>query len=176
VSTPREQVCWSVIPASRGLIRVLRDAFFRARTNNGDGNSTMASGEPVHLVDARGPCRVSTPLLVVEYDPHVRCMLELLLEEEGYPVVGVADGLDALRRLQEGRPCLVILDFHLPYVNGDEVGARIRARYGRALPIILVSANPQGAAVAEVLDAAYLQKPFNVDELLSVVRRCLGQN
>ena len=133
----------------------------------------MARGELVHLMDSRSPCRVSTPLLVVEDDPQLRCMMVLLLEEEGYPVVAVADGLDALRRLQDGRPCLVILDLNLPHFNGDEVGARIRARYGRAVPIILVSANPQGAAVAEALGAAYLLKPFNIDDLLTVVWRCL---
>jgi CheY-like chemotaxis protein len=40
---------------------------------------------------------------------HPRGMLALLLEEEAYPVLAVADGLDAIRRLREGRPCLVIL-------------------------------------------------------------------
>jgi DNA-binding response OmpR family regulator len=133
----------------------------------------MARGELVHLVDARGPCRVNTPLLVVEDDPQVRRMVELLLEDEGYPVVAFADGLDAQRRLQEGRPCLVILDLNVPYVSGDEIGARIRARYGQTVPIILVSADPQGAEVAEMLQAAYRQKPFNVDDLLAVVWRYL---
>jgi DNA-binding response OmpR family regulator len=135
----------------------------------------MARGELVHLVDARGPCRVSTPLLVVEDDPQLRHMMALLLEDEGYPVDTAADGLDAIRRLQERRPSLVLLDLNLPYVNGDEVGARIRARYGQALPIVLVTASQHGVGIAEALEAEYLPKPFNVDELLTVVWRCLDQ-
>jgi DNA-binding response OmpR family regulator len=63
----------------------------------------------------------------------------------------------------------------LPYVNGDEVGTRIRARYGQALPIVLVTANQDRAEIAEALEAEYLPKPFNVDELLTVVWRCLDQ-
>ena len=135
----------------------------------------MGAGELVRIVDLRRARHVDTPLLVVEDDPHLRGMMVLLLEEEGYPVLAAADGLDAIRRLQEGRPCLVILDQNLPYVNGDEVGTRIRARYGRALPIIVVTANRRGAEIAETLEAEYLPKPFNVDELLTVVWRCLDQ-
>jgi DNA-binding response OmpR family regulator len=135
----------------------------------------MARGELVHLVDARGPCAVSTPLLVVEDDPQLRHMMALLLEDEGYPIDTAADGLDAIRRLQEGRPSLVLLDLNLPYVNGDEVGTRIRARCGRALPIVLVTASQHGVEIAEALEAEYLLKPFNVDELLTVVWRCLDQ-
>jgi CheY-like chemotaxis protein len=135
----------------------------------------MARGELVHLADERAPCAVSTPLLVVEDDPQLRCMMVLLLEGEGYPVVAVADGLDAIKRLQESRPSLVILDLNLPHVNGDEVGTKIRARYGQALPIVLVSASQRGAEIAQALEAEYVPKPFNVDKLLTVVWRCLDQ-
>jgi CheY-like chemotaxis protein len=135
----------------------------------------MARGGLVHLVDARGPCRVSTPLLVVEDDPQLRQMMVLLLEDEGYPVVAVTDGLGAIKRVQESRPSLVILDLDLPYVNGDEVGTKIPARYGQALPIVLVTASRHGAKMAEALKAEYLPKPFNVDDLLTVVWRCLDQ-
>jgi two-component system response regulator MprA len=135
----------------------------------------MGAEDLVRIVDVRRPRHVDTPILVVEDDPHLRGMLVLLLEEEGYPVLAVADGLDAIRCLQEGRPSLVILDLNLPYVNGDEVGTRIRARYGQAVPIILVTANRRGAEIAGTLAAAYLPKPFDVDELLTVVWRCLEQ-
>jgi CheY-like chemotaxis protein len=138
-------------------------------------DSTMAKGEFVLLVDARGPRRVSTPLLVVEDDPQLRSMVALLLKDEGYPVVALEDGLDAITWLQKRRPSLVILDLNLPHVNGDEVGAKIRARYGRALPIVLVTANRSGAEIADSLGAEYLPKPFDVDELLAVVWRTLAQ-
>ena len=135
----------------------------------------MARDGFAHLVDARGRCAVSTPLLVVEDDPHLRCMMVLLLEGEGLPVAAAVDGLDALRWLQDSRPCLVLLDLNLPYLNGDEVGARIRARYGQDVPIILVTANQGGAEIAAALKATYLPKPFDVDTLLTVVWQCLEQ-
>jgi len=135
----------------------------------------MGAGELVRIVDRRRPRHVDTPILVVEDDPHLLGMLVLLLEEGDYPLVAVADGLEAMQSLQVSRPSLVILDLNVPYVNGDEVGVRIRARYGRTLPIILVTASRHGAEIAEALEAEYLPKPFNVDELLTVVWRCLDQ-
>ena len=133
----------------------------------------MGVGELVRIVDIRRPRQVGTPLLVVEDDPALRGLLVLLLEDEGYPVLAVADGREAVRRLRASRPCLVILDLNLPHVNGDDVGLRIRARYGPMLPIILVTANRHGADIAETLKAKYVPKPFNVDELLAVVSRSL---
>src|SRR4051812_37583762 len=109
----------------------------------------MARGQFVHLVDTRRSCHVSTPLLLVEDDPQLRRMMTTLLEDEGYPVVAVADGVDASRYVRERRPSLVVLDLNLPHLGGDEVGTRIRARYGRAVPIVLVSANEEAAGVAE---------------------------
>ena len=133
----------------------------------------MASRQLVHIVDPQGPDQVSTPLLLVEDDPQLRGMMATLLEDEGYPVRVAADGLDAIRYLQEHRPSLVILDMNLPYVDGDEVGARVRARYGPAVPIVVVTASRRGAELADALGAAYVAKPFDVDELLATVRGCL---
>jgi DNA-binding response OmpR family regulator len=134
----------------------------------------MASGKPLHIVDALGAGQVSTPLLLVEDDPELRGMMAMLLEGEGYPVLVAADGLDAIQYLQEHRPSLVILDLNLPYVDGDEVGARVRARYGPAVPIVVVTANRRGAEMADALGAAYVAKPFDVDELLTTVWGCLN--
>jgi DNA-binding response OmpR family regulator len=134
----------------------------------------MASRHLVHIVDAQGPCQVSTPLLLVEDDPQLRGMIAMLLEGEGYPVAVAADGLDAIQYLREHRPSLVILDMNLPYVDGDEVGARVRARYGHAVPILVVTASRRGAEMADALGAVYVAKPFKVDELLTAIWYCLN--
>jgi DNA-binding response OmpR family regulator len=135
----------------------------------------MTSRPLLHLVDARGPYPVSTPLLLVEDDPQLRGMMAMLLEDEGYSVLVAPDGFTAIQYLQDHRPSLVILDLHLPNVDGDEVGARVRARYGQAVPILVVTASRRGAAIAETLDAAYVAKPFDVDELLTAIWCCLEQ-
>ena len=133
----------------------------------------MASRQLLRTVDAQGPVQVSAPLLLVEDDPQLRGMMAMLLEGEGYPVLVATDGLDAIQHLQERRPSLVILDLNLPYVDGDEVGASVRARYGQTVPILVVTASRRGAEMADDLDAAYLAKPFDVDELLTTVGSCL---
>ena len=134
----------------------------------------MASRQLLHIADAQGPCPVSTPLLLVEDDPQVRGMMVMLLEGDGLPVLVAADGLDAIHHLQEHRPSMVILDVNLPYVDGDEVGARVRTRYGSTVPILVVTASRRGAAIAGDLGAAYVAKPFDVDELLTTIWRCLS--
>ena len=135
----------------------------------------MVRRDLLHRVDARGTQDVSTPLLLVEDDSELRSMMTMLLEEEGYPVVVAADGVEAIQRAYATRPSLVILDLGLPYLDGQEVGARLRARYGEQLPMIVVTADRQGAAKAGELGAAYLRKPFDIDTLLVLIWQCLDQ-
>ena len=130
---------------------------------------------PVHLADRREPRRVSTPILVVEDDPQLRMMFQLLLEEEGYAVVAAADGLEAVRAARTMRPSLVILDLELPLLDGQAVGSQLRASYGDNLPIVVVTATGRAAEAADgVNPCAYLHKPFDVDGLLTLVGRCLA--
>jgi len=97
-----------------------------------------------------------------------------MLEDEGYPVRLAADGFEAMQRARESRPSLVLLDVNLPYMNGDAVGVWLRARYGPMLPIILMTAGGQGVEKARAISAAaYFSKPFDIDELLTVVGRCV---
>jgi DNA-binding response OmpR family regulator len=129
---------------------------------------------PIRLVDHREPRRVSTPILVIEDDPQLRVMFQLLLEGEGYSVVTAADGLEALRCAKTMRPSLVILDLELPLLGGYEVAAQLRASYGEALPILVVTATGQAAeTAASITPCAYLHKPFDVDAFLTLIWRCL---
>jgi DNA-binding response OmpR family regulator len=129
---------------------------------------------PTHVVDHREPRRVSTPILVVEDDPQLRVMFQLLLEGEGYPVVTAADGLEAVRCARAMRPCLVILDLELPLLDGQEVASQLRALYGDALPIMVMTATGQLAESVRFTPCAYLHKPFDIDGLLTLVWRCLA--
>jgi len=130
---------------------------------------------PVHLIDRLEPRRVSTPILVVEDDPQLRIMFQLLLEGEGYPVVAAADGLEAVRAVRSMRPSLVILDLELPLLDGRAVAFELRAAYGPSLPIVVVTATGQAAEAADGINpCAYLHKPFDVDGFLTLVWRCLA--
>lgn len=113
-------------------------------------------------------------ILVVEDDPPLRAMFQLLLEAEGYRVMTAADGLEAVRQARLVRPALAILDVELPFLDGYEVGSELRALYGEALPIVVVTATGQPPeAAAAIQPCAYLHKPFDLDGLLRLVGRCL---
>jgi DNA-binding response OmpR family regulator len=72
------------------------------------------------------------------------------------------------------RPSLVILDLALPRLDGHAVGAQLRATYGDALPIVVVTATVQTAETADDIGpCGYLSKPFDIDDLIAVVWHCL---
>jgi CheY-like chemotaxis protein len=115
-------------------------------------------------------------VLVVDDDPGVREVLELSLLTEGYEVQAAANGREALAVLQRWRPDLILLDLMMPVLDGWSFRAEQLARRGLSdIPVIVLSA---GAAVrrhAQVLAAAdVLEKPFDLDTLLRIVRSVLG--
>ena len=78
-------------------------------------------------------------VLIVDDHPSFRSTARLLLESEGYAVVGEApDGLSALRAARELRPDVVLLDVHLPDLDGFDVAARLTGEAG-APAVVLVS-------------------------------------
>src|SRR3954451_11421399 len=78
-------------------------------------------------------------VLIVDDHPSFRASARMLLEVEGYSVIGEAeDGLSALRAVEELRPDVVLLDVQLPDIDGIEVAARLPAN-GSAPAIVLTS-------------------------------------
>jgi DNA-binding NarL/FixJ family response regulator len=81
-----------------------------------------------------------TSVLIVDDHPSFRASARMLLEAEGFDVVGEAeDGHEALRAVQELRPDVVLLDVQLPDIDGPEVAARLAASNGARPVIILTS-------------------------------------
>jgi DNA-binding response OmpR family regulator len=114
-------------------------------------------------------------VLVVEDDPVQSDLLREILEFDGYRVERVADGDAALDRIEAGHIDLVLLDVGLPRLDGVAVCQTIRIpERARRPPIILLSAltdevliDASGAAGAD----EYISKPFDINELLTVVAR-----
>ncbi len=110
-------------------------------------------------------------VLVVEDDPSIRQLLSDALEQEGHKVVAACDGEEAIRLAEQDQPDAVVLDLGLPLLHGDVVAARIRASTERSIPFIVVTASYRiDEAVSRVRAAFYLTKPFDVAELLRMVR------
>lgn len=113
-------------------------------------------------------------VLVVDDEQTLREMIGINLKHAGLNVIEAETGIDALERLSEGRPDLVVLDVMLPGLDGFEVCRRIRQL--STVPILLLSA--KGEEIDRVIGLEigaddYLTKPFAMRELLARVRAML---
>lgn len=118
-------------------------------------------------------------ILVVDDESDFRAIISRVLERAGYSVVAAPDGTEALALFAEARPGLVLLDGHLPDLDGFEVCRRLRAtEAGAKVPIILCTVRSAISNVSEGLGAGatgYLLKPFDPAELLGAVAAALGE-
>ncbi|MCI0426151.1 MAG: response regulator transcription factor [Actinobacteria bacterium] len=108
-------------------------------------------------------------VLVVDDDRSIRTVLERSLRLEGFDVVAVADGEQALDRTVSMEPDVVVLDVGLPGVDGVEVVRRLRAD-GNDVPICILSARVEIGDRVTGLEAGaddYMVKPFAVAELVA---------
>lgn len=119
-------------------------------------------------------------VLVAEDDGQIAYLLQFLLEREGYQVVRAADGRESQRLIDEmAPPALVILDVMMPYADGFEVLAYLRAKPDwHNTPVIMLTARSQERDIVRALDAGatdYVVKPFLPDELKARIRRLVAQ-
>lgn len=117
-------------------------------------------------------------LLIVEDDPHMSYLLGYLAEKERFTVEKIADGRQALARIEAGPPAdLVLLDLMLPYTDGFELLEKLRgdAKWRQVPVIILTSRTREHDAVRALSLGAddYLNKPFSPAELIARIRRRL---
>lgn len=113
-------------------------------------------------------------ILVVDDDPKILKALDQALQQEGYEVFRAADGMEALRMVNECKPDLVILDVMLPKMDGFEVCAQMRTM--GSVPCLILSA--RGEEMDKVVGFNvgaddYLTKPFRLSELILRVRAIL---
>jgi CheY-like chemotaxis protein len=120
---------------------------------------------------------MAAPLvLVVDDDPDILEAVAEILEGEGYRVARARNGLEALERVEEQAPALVLLDLMMPVMDGVGFGRELRARHPAAhLPIVVISAdgNPDRAAVPGTV--GILPKPFDIEALLALVSEQAGR-
>src|SRR3954471_1555383 len=111
-------------------------------------------------------------ILVVEDDPLVRELLSSVLTDEGYEVMAAEHGQQALAAIGTIWPNLITLDLDLPGIAGDLILAELRLRTEtHELPVVIVSAKHPIPSAVHTMAQAIVPKPFDIDELLTVVRR-----
>ncbi len=111
-------------------------------------------------------------ILLVDDEPLVRQTFRLLLELDSHEVIEAEDGAEALESFTEGKFDLVIVDFEMPGMKGNELAVRIKRR-AASQPILLVSAYAELLDVADKPVDAVLSKPFTVTDLRGAIGRAL---
>ena len=116
-------------------------------------------------------------VLVADDEPRITKLVSIALQAEGFRVVTADGGEDALRKAEEVRPDVVLLDLVMPDLDGIEVMQQLRDR--RPVPVILLTAKGATADKAKGLDLGaddYVVKPFHPDELSARVRAVLRRS
>ncbi|SAM31622.1 response regulator [Pseudomonas sp. 1 R 17] len=115
-------------------------------------------------------------ILVVDDEYLIADILAYALEDEGFMVVTAGNGKKALEVLERERPSLIITDFMMPVMDGEEFAEAVRALPAvKHLPIILISGAQAhiGMQRSDLFDAA-LDKPFDINKLITKVKELLG--
>lgn len=158
-------------PVALGAVYGERAHELQRAAQQGDSLAQGGNATPAALLAAS-----ELPLvLVVDDSITVRRVTQRLLKREGYRVALAADGLQALERLQEEKPAVVLSDIEMPRMDGFDLlrNIRIDARL-RDLPVIMITsriAEKHRQHARELGANHYLGKPYSEDELLALVRQ-----
>ncbi|MGE3508350.1 MAG: response regulator, partial [Vicinamibacterales bacterium] len=116
-------------------------------------------------------------ILVIDDEAAIRDSLRMMLEYEGYEVLGAATGQEGLALAERESPDLVVLDVKMPGMDGIEVLDRLRAM-ADALPVIVVSGHGTISTAVEATKKGafdFIEKPFASDRVLVSLRNALDQ-
>lgn len=118
-------------------------------------------------------------VLVVDDEPNIVLSLEFLMQQAGFEVVTAENGENALARVAEGAPDLVLLDISLPGISGFDVLERLRGDpIHRRLPIIMLTAHGREVEREKGLALGaddYVTKPFSTQALVEKVKTLLSE-
>jgi DNA-binding response OmpR family regulator len=112
-------------------------------------------------------------ILVLDDDPSVRHMLQVLFEQDGYDVIAAGDVSSALAQCKVELPDLMVVDLMLPIEDGEMFLREFRRRWRHAeVPVVLLSASTARNEIARRLCVeATLPKPFFAEDLRELVRK-----
>ena len=119
----------------------------------------------------------SLRILIADDEPDSVTALKLLLNDEGHDVIGLSKGADVMRKIEEFKPEVVVLDIAMPDVSGYELAKEIRKRYGQITPLLIAITGRYKQASDRMLGQIvgfdhYLLKPYQPGELLALLRFC----
>jgi len=117
-------------------------------------------------------------ILIADDEENIVISLEFLMKREGFEVIVAGDGEEALKRIHEDAPDLVLLDVMMPRKSGFEVCQEVRADPAlNGVRILMLTAKGRDTEVAKGLALGadgYMTKPFSTKELVAQVHALLG--
>jgi len=118
-------------------------------------------------------------ILVVDDEIYIVHILDFSLGMEGYEVVTALDGEEALRKVQEAKPDLIVLDIMMPKMDGYETCKALKSDAAtKDIPVILLSAKGRNVDMQTGYDVGaddYITKPFSPRKLVDRINAMLGQ-
>ncbi len=120
------------------------------------------------------------PVLLIEDEPSIMSLVSATLERNGYGVVCIESGADALRLLEKGQFLGVVSDMRTPGgVDGAQVHSWISANRPDLIDKVVIItgdyANEETVTTLRKIGALYLEKPFRVQDLISAVEKTMGK-
>jgi two-component system response regulator MprA len=113
-------------------------------------------------------------ILIVEDDDSIREFIEMGLEDEGYDSAAAADGAAALALLGAYQPHIILLDLHMPHMDGQAFVEAYRQLPPPHAKIIVLTASRDATTAAQTIAAdSVLAKPFDLDDLYGTIRAFL---
>lgn len=124
--------------------------------------------------------RATLPVLLIEDEPSIMALVSATLERNGYEVVCIESGAEALLLLEKGRYLGVVSDMRTPGgVDGAQVHSWISANRPDLIDKVVIItgdyANEETVTTLRKIGALYLEKPFRVQDLISAVEKTMGK-
>ncbi|NNB91001.1 response regulator [Corallococcus sp. AB004] len=114
------------------------------------------------------------PVLIVDDEFGIVEAVRDLLSDEGYRTATALNGREALERMRQERPSMILLDYMMPVLNGPGVLESMQKDPAlRDVPVVMMSASPPDFW-QHLPCAGFLPKPFDIEQLLGMVRRMVG--
>jgi len=117
--------------------------------------------------------QIKPKLLIVDDQLGIRMLLHEIFEKEGYQIFQAANGVNALQIVKQEAPDLVILDMKLPEMDGLDILKQIK-QDNPEIHVIIMTAYGELSVIQEAINhgaLTYFAKPFNIDEVIAVVKQ-----
>lgn len=112
-------------------------------------------------------------VLIVEDDPDVRRLYALGLNRYGFEVKLATNGAEAIERINAEKPDIVLLDWLMPLMDGNEVLGKLGENGNRSVPVIVISGQPAPEKLPERI-RSWLTKPISIEQLVTEIQGTPG--